>query len=206
MHRIDLDKDRLIVKYPTDGHEFLLEIFRKLGSAGSSFPDEYQGSKIRAGGSSDIYIYDDVKSPDYSLYERHGKFSKTTRRYPTIVWEVAYSESRRKLAEDAARLLCLSGGRVLLVVAIDIRASPAPARKLESMTWAFWEVTNKVELKAASDWRYEYGKVFPTPGGCKPPTSFQAALKNSRGLRYVYTADQVKTFDVRLRLSFATRF
>jgi hypothetical protein len=46
----------------------------------------------------------------------------------------------RSLATEAARLICLTTGRVFLVVTIDIIHVPnSHPKKLQSVTWSHWE-------------------------------------------------------------------
>jgi hypothetical protein len=81
-------------------------------------------SNIRLGGSTDVKLTDGIKCPDFSLYEDHPAKEALTKAYPTVVWEVAYSEDEKKLAHDLGRLLVCSHSRVRLAIGIKITRNP----------------------------------------------------------------------------------
>lgn len=92
---------------------------------------------IRLGGSADVKLVDGIKSPDYSMYEVDSKIP-----WPTVVWEVAYSENERKLAYDLGRHIACSVGRVRLAIGVKIELNHAPEglpQSLKKLTCAFWE-------------------------------------------------------------------
>lgn len=105
----------------------------------------YQGnnlSTITEGGAADIMLSGGgIKSPDYSLYERRrGNPRITDSTHPTVVFEMAYSQSAQSLATAAARHICLTMGRILLVVAIKVSLEPkSHPRKIKSIVWSHWE-------------------------------------------------------------------
>ena len=98
--RVDLHKGALIVGCSVSyGHEILAGIFGRISLADIG----HSGSgSITSFGQANIPLSEGTKSPDYSLYEvGTGKAEFI----PTVAWEVGYSESEKKLALDAARLL-----------------------------------------------------------------------------------------------------
>jgi hypothetical protein len=99
----------------------------------------YNDGSITSFGQANIPLSEGTKSPDYALYEVCD--NDTTDLRPTVAWEVGYSEGEKKLALDAARLLCLSHGMVRLVVTIKIahKRNTQP-RELARVTWSHWEV------------------------------------------------------------------
>lgn len=73
-----------------------------------------------------ITLAEGCKEPDYSIYdpvdpENPFLYDSSANLYPTIAFEVAYSEKAEKLSRDAARLLLLSNGHIQLVVALISR-------------------------------------------------------------------------------------
>ena len=147
--RIDFSTDTLIVNYPSAGHEIISDVFDELRAQGLSYDREF----ICDSGTADVHLTDGCKSPDYSLYNtvafQNSESPRDSARRtssPTVVWEVAYSESSRKLARDAARLICGSQGEVLLAIALNIEH--LPNRKLKSVTCAFWEMDDVAYLNA----------------------------------------------------------
>jgi hypothetical protein len=97
----------------------------------------YDTSSVLIGGSTDVYLEDGVKSPDFSLFEK----SSVTRGWPTVVWEVAYSENEKKLVHDLARFVACSLGRVQLAIGVNIEHNTnGGLRGLKKVTCQFWEV------------------------------------------------------------------
>jgi hypothetical protein len=109
----------------------------------SLFSVDRDTSVVRLGGSTDVDLVDGVKSPDFSLYEDHPAKRALTQAWPTVVWEVAYSEDEKKLAHDLGRHVACSLGRVRLAIGVNIERSPAvagqPVRDLKKVTCVFWE-------------------------------------------------------------------
>ncbi len=60
------------------------------------------------------------KQPDYAVQDKSPGLDPTLVNYPTLVWEVARTQSSSNLAEAAARWIAASLCRVQLVIAIDI--------------------------------------------------------------------------------------
>jgi hypothetical protein len=139
---IDFRLDKLIVRFPSIGHEIMSNLFHVMAKSGTGYPERYGSSTIIEGGSADIHHHSGYKSPDFSLYEVNDNnpskiLDSTT---PTIVFEVAYTQPTRSVVLEAARHICLTRGEVQLVVAIDIvhKANTKP-RELKSVTWSHWE-------------------------------------------------------------------
>ena len=61
-----------------------------------------------------------TKQPDFSLFDYTPTLSPALKDFPTVVWEVARTQSSKSLTEDAARWITASLCRTQLVIAIDI--------------------------------------------------------------------------------------
>ena len=62
--------------------------------------------------------------------------------WPTVTWEVAYSEDEKQLAHDLGRYVACSLGRVRLVIGLKIEHYPAvtgQSQALKKVTCALWE-------------------------------------------------------------------
>ncbi|KIM85872.1 hypothetical protein PILCRDRAFT_4992 [Piloderma croceum F 1598] len=141
--RIDFRPDKLIVRVPSIGHEMIGSLMDK---SGSGYPELYGRSRIVVGGCADIHYNSGHKSPDFSLYEVKdgGVSNDQDSSTPTVVFEVAYSQTTRSVVQEAARHICLTRGEVQLVVAIDIAHKTGTRRReLESVTWSHWEVQHR---------------------------------------------------------------
>jgi hypothetical protein len=93
-------------------------------------------------GSADVEMMDgSIKSPDYSMYEVFPKLCIMAG-WPTVVWEVAYSQDEKKLAEVLGRYVTCSAGMVQLAIGINIKLDPALKlpQNLKRVTCTFWEV------------------------------------------------------------------
>ena len=105
-----------------------------------------------------IYSDGDAKTVEDSFGEGDGK--EATLAYPTVVVEVGYSESTRNLAEDCARWISCSLGRVYLAIGIDVKytfrknnagQTIAGSRKLRGLvcyTWAMKRIVPHQQLPA----------------------------------------------------------
>jgi hypothetical protein len=82
-------------------------------------------SIIRLGGSADVDLEDGIKSPDFSLYKDHPTKQPLMQAWPTVVWEVAYSENEQKLAYDLGRYVACFLSRVWLAIGVKIECDPA---------------------------------------------------------------------------------
>jgi hypothetical protein len=85
---------------------------------------------------------------------------------PTVVWEVTYyGETSTKLALDAAHHICLTRGRVLLVVTVDIvhedNKDKNMPRKLKEVTWAHWEMDFDSCKEVKVEWDGELNVLHP---------------------------------------------
>jgi hypothetical protein len=70
---IDFSADKLIVRYPTFGHEIMSTLFFNMDTNDAEGRSLFSidESVVRLGGSTDVDLEDGVKSPDFSLYEDH---------------------------------------------------------------------------------------------------------------------------------------
>lgn len=87
------------------------------------------------------------KSPDYSYYDPNGAAHRTRDyegAFPTVVFEVGFTEKSRKLGRDCARWLGASGGVVNLGIAIDIDAGTPEARILDTVSVTLWRCVSYV--------------------------------------------------------------
>ena len=112
--------------YLNFGHGILTTLWCELLLKNSaSFPlFSVDKSNVHLGGSTDVKLTDGMKSPDFNLYEDHPGKEALTKAWPTIVWEVAYSEAEGKLVQDLGRFLACSHGRVQLAISINIECNP----------------------------------------------------------------------------------
>jgi len=159
------------VGYPTSpGHEIMSDVFHLLACAGRSYPTtKYQGSKITQCGTADVKLTCGHKAPDFSLYElkdtAESEADKDDNSTPTVVWEVGYSENVKKLALDAARHICLTRGRVLLVITIDIihedNRVNGGSRRLKEVKWAHWEMDYSACQEVDDKWDGELNVLEP---------------------------------------------
>lgn len=144
--RINFSGDKLIVHYPTFGHEIMSTLFFSVNTndtEGHSLFSVDVGL-VCLGGSTDVDLEDGIKSPDFSLYEDHPTKQPLTQAWPTVVWEVAYSENEWKLAYDLGRYVACSLSRVWLAIGVKIERNPAvpvgqQPRGLKKVTCVFWE-------------------------------------------------------------------
>lgn len=166
---VDFHPNKLIVRVPTIGHEIMTDLFYLMKQSGTGYSaGSYRGSRIVLGGSADIHYTSGYKSPDFSLYEVKdggGDTIDDDTTTPTIVFEIAYTQTTRSVVLEATRHICLTGGEVLLVIAIDIvHKKNMKPRELESVTWSHWEedIDSFDEVKNPDD--YEINNVSPDRG------------------------------------------
>ena len=85
-----------------------------------------------------------TKSPDFSIIDKAFSLNHPNSilaGIPTVVWEVGYSETKAKLANDCGRWLTLCDGGVQLANAIDISyASKDKDPQVATLAWTFWEL------------------------------------------------------------------
>ena len=148
-----------MVRYLTFGHEIMSALFVKLAQDSKDLPQFYASllggtnvsGTLYVGGSANVQLKDGIKSPDFSLYEEHPEEELVIKAWPTVVWEVRYSENEMKLAEDVGRLVACSIGRVQLAIAVKVEhnSSEKPGQlqgPLKKVTCALWEVDNIEEF------------------------------------------------------------
>jgi hypothetical protein len=190
-YSIDYDGKVLIVECgPSIGHEIISDIFHQLSANGASYPRHTgHGTTISQGGSAAVDLTKGMKEPDFSLYETrplNSDLDNTANSKPTIAWEVAYSESEKKLTTDAARLICLSRCGVLLVVALNIDISGTrESRQLNSVTWSHWEMDALGSEEIAPGKEVRTGKLGilePDCGdGANIPVAYRAIVAKKDG-------------------------
>jgi hypothetical protein len=91
-------------------------LFFTVGSTDSNghslFSTEANKDAIRLCGSADVEMMNgSIKSPDYSMYEVSPKLCIMAG-WPMVIWEVAYSQDKKKLAEVLRRYVTCSAGMV----------------------------------------------------------------------------------------------
>lgn len=127
--------------------------------------------RIHEYGSADVYLEDGTtKSPDYSYYDlneppKQSRSETYRRTYPTIIWEVAFSQDARKLGSDCARWVGASGGSINKAIAITIQSLSEPAiteRFSGSITVSVWTVHRFIHNENTEDW--ECGFLRRTDG------------------------------------------
>jgi hypothetical protein len=119
-------------------------LFFTVGSTDSNghslFSTKANKDAIRLCGSADVEMMDgSIKSPDYSMYEVSPKL-RVTAGWPMVVWEVAYSQDEKKLAEVLGRYVTCSAGMVRLAINIELDPALKLPRNLKRVTCTFWEV------------------------------------------------------------------
>jgi hypothetical protein len=115
---------------------------------------DFDTGRITMGGSADLDLAGGfIKSPDGSMYEASSANDddNITKEAPTVVWEVAYSQSEKNLAQCLARYVACSLGSIRLAIGINIEHNKpveGQPRTLKEVTCAFWEA--------------DYVETFPT--------------------------------------------
>jgi hypothetical protein len=120
-------------------------LFFTVGSTESNshslFSTKANKDAIRLCGSADVEMMDgSIKSPNYSMYEVFLKL-RVMAGWPTVVWEVAYSQDEKELAEVLGRYVTCSVGMVWLAIGINIELNSALKLpwNLKRVTCTFWE-------------------------------------------------------------------
>lgn len=175
--RRSLFDNHLFLEYPTRMHEIVPIIFTHLGDQGTHIPDG-----LRNGASTDIYFPGALKTPDFSIYEV-GSFNSNAPataecadnryNYPTVVFEVAYSQTLPDVSKAAARIIALSAGAVRLVVAIKVQYNSPKStedgdlvrKPIETVMVDYWMLTGLDEL-GPEDYQGKVGCLLPV----KPDT------------------------------------
>lgn len=135
LHYSPIDQ-KLIVHLPLLSHELvddLVEAFK------STMTLENQSS-IRRGGSANVKLKDGtVKSPDTSFYDNTPprdskkesvKNMAAIQSNPTMVWEIAMSQSEKKLCRDCGRFIAASGGLVKSAFGLSAECGRANENRL----------------------------------------------------------------------------
>jgi hypothetical protein len=103
-------------------------------------------------GTTTIKLQKDKKSADYSLVDATPGQHPIFRNMPTVVVEVAYQETSKKLAEDCGRWIACSLGRVLLAVGFDVKLKNQPEEgevpEIDRVVCYFWELVEATRLDA----------------------------------------------------------
>lgn len=125
---------------------------------------------VEGGCSAQVTLEDGtVKNPDYSYYDPNksvviAKFAVEQCRQscPTVVFEIAYSETSYKLGTDCARWTGATGGNVNLAIGIDIACGPVNIetghfednRPIESIKVSLWTLLNFIAHKRKVQKKY----------------------------------------------------
>ena len=102
--------------YPSIGHKIMCTLFFTINSKDSNghslFSTAANKNAIHLYGSADVEMIDSsIKSLDYSMYEVAPKLC-VMGGWPTVIWEVAYSQDKKKLAYVLGRYVTCSAGMV----------------------------------------------------------------------------------------------
>ena len=130
--------------YPTFGHEIISTFFFNvdIDDAKGCSLFSVNASIVCLRGFADVDLEDGIKSPDFSLYEDHPTKQPLMQAWPTVIWELAYSEDEKRLAHDLGRYVACSLGRVQLAISLRIEHNCAVAGQpqgLKKVTCAFWK-------------------------------------------------------------------
>jgi len=144
------------------------------------------------------------KQPDFSFVDNSAGLSNEESTFPTTIFEVAYTETSQKVANDCGRFIACSVGRGLLAIAIDIKRDKQG--NLANVRFSKWELTSIEVIKSwppDGDSDY-YGQNLDTlyrsdagdPGA--PAKSFYSISRLGTGseegsTHYVFHAEQVDT-------------
>ena len=138
--RIDYMDSVLIFRCPTWQHEGVADVIK---NATENLP------RIRVGGSPDLKLFNKlgVKTPDLVLCDRE---SRKHAGFPTVVFEVGYSQTQAALNYNAARLLFGSLGKINTVVNVKIttKGRAGDLEELESLVVDVWRLTASVVTKS----------------------------------------------------------
>jgi hypothetical protein len=186
--RVRFSGEKLILQCPSLGHEFMATLFGRLIQDSTKFPSLSGVNRtVLFGGSADIDLDDGgIKSPDYSLYENHRDLKELPLMHalPTVVWEVAYSESENDLARDLARHVACSVGGVRLAIGLKISHTLSTGdqlKALKSVTCEYWEVDGVEEFATLE----ESGSCLDTLSRCDEYTDADEEIYNlPPGKRY----------------------
>jgi hypothetical protein len=159
-------------------------------------------SKIFPMGTAEMDLQDGAgKQPDFSFVDDSTSLLNEERTFPTTIFEVAYSETSKKLAVDCGRFISCSVGRGQLAIAIDIKRDAKG--NLSTVRFSKWELASIEQI----DWPPEddsdyYGQELDvlcrsdTGDIQSPATSFYCISRVGAGQNmghYVFHAEQVDT-------------
>jgi hypothetical protein len=150
--------NQLIIQCLGSGHEIVSDVFMHFWpSQTNSTAHKGVLKNILVMGSADMDLQDGTgKQPDFSFIDRsEGLVNEEEWCFPTIIIEVAYTESSQKLAVDCGRYIACSMGRGLLAIAIDIKVDKDG--KLVSVRFAKWELDSIEEIET---WPPVEGSMF----------------------------------------------
>ena len=114
--------DKLIFHYLTFRHEIMNTLFFNVNIDDAKGHSLFSLSKsyVCMGGSANVDLEDGIKSPDFSMYDRHPTKKPITQAFPTVIWEVAYHQNKKDLACTLGRFVACSLGRVWLAISLKI--------------------------------------------------------------------------------------
>jgi hypothetical protein len=191
------------VQCPLAGHEIISNLFFTINDRDSDGVLLYSnGRDLRSGGSTDVLLVDGIKSPDFSLYEE-SDVRPMVAAWPTVTFEVAYSERRKKLARDCGRYVACSSGKVQLAIGVNIDHYPivsGNSRVLKQVMCTFWglddvKVFDTLEgagqqldhLTRCDEYTDKDDKTFVLPA----PTKFSCISRVNRAfVKYVVSEQQ----------------
>ncbi len=137
---------KCIIQHPGPGHEILDALFIRFFCSGDTSSDvaadDMEGSgSINSIGSADVLLEDRFKkSPDFSFVDSSPNVPLEASSFPTIIWEVALTESSADLVIDCGRFIACSKGRGLLAIGIDIKHDNSSVAGLPSIRCSIWEL------------------------------------------------------------------
>lgn len=186
--RIDYVPNTLILRYPS-ATQAICPLFN-LGCN----PSHFDGlMPIVPYGSTDIPMADSgAKSPDFSVLDESFSRAHPSSKLagvPTVVWEVAYSVTKKKLAEDCGRWVALSDGGVQLANGIDIEYAGKDG-PVEELTWTFWELETEI-LDSVEDGQVLSALVREDHGNDPPQFHSFRHLTNEFYIKYIARATHV---------------
>lgn len=185
--------EKLILQCPTVIHEVMHEVFRRSGNipAGMTY-----------GASSDIPLENgDSKTPDFSLCyageSTNPRDVVLNMLHPTVVFEVAYSQSIQHVSECAGRIISRSSGNVRLVVVVDLPyRKPHDRGPLSSVKAHYWELETGEPM--IGEYSGEVGKLLPlSHDGAGVPMQFLYVKKRKSGKLIKLTVSRTETHIVR---------
>jgi hypothetical protein len=132
--RIDYMNQVLILQCPSWQHEAMVHVVTEAVQNHLSW--------IKVGGSPDVTLFHKlgIKTPDLVLCDRN---SKNHGGFPSVVFEVGYSQSQEELNYNAARVLFGSRGKVNAVVTVKVTTTENDT--LKSLFVDVWRVALRAE-------------------------------------------------------------